>query len=83
MNMKLRVLFFSLLRDVTGEKEIDWELPIDATVEGLLESLYTKWPPLREWDGKVLVAADLNYVTRDAVLRDGQEVAVMPPVQGG
>ena len=40
-------------------------------------------PKLREWDGNILVAADLEYVDRDARLRDGQEVAIMPPVQGG
>lgn len=81
--MRLRILFFSLLRDVTGAAEIERDVPEGTTVAGLLERLYTEWPALREWDGKALVAADHAYVRRDAVLTAGQEVAVMPPVQGG
>lgn len=82
--MTVRVLFFSLLREVTGEREIWWELPGDsASVAELLESLYRRWPELREWDRKILVAVDLHYVKRDEGVSEGQEVAIMPPVQGG
>lgn len=82
--MTVKVLFFSLLRDVVGADELDWEVGgEDLTVSTLLEQLYAKWPRLREWDTKILVAVDLDYVERDAALKPGQEVAVMPPVQGG
>jgi molybdopterin converting factor subunit 1 len=82
--MAIRVLFFSLLRDVVGADEIDWEVPEGGlSVADLLEQLYTKWPDLRVWDSKILVAVDLDYVDHDALVKAGQEVAVMPPVQGG
>ena len=82
--MTVRVLFFSLLRDVVGAEELEWELPDDGmTVSALLGQLYEKWPGLQEWDSKILVALDLDYVDRGTELSDGQEVAIMPPVQGG
>jgi len=82
--MTVRVLFFSLLRDVVGAEELEWELPDDGvTVSALLGQLFEKWPGLQEWDSKILVALDLDYVDRDTELADGQEVAIMPPVQGG
>ena len=82
--MTVRVLFFSLLRDVVGAEELEWELPDDGmTVSALLGQLYEKWPGLKEWDSKILVALDLDYVDRSTELSDGQEVAIMPPVQGG
>ena len=82
--MPAKILFFSLLRDVVSADEIEWELPVEGVSVGeLLGQLYAKWPSLREWDTKILVALDLDYVERDAVVRPGQEVAVMPPVQGG
>jgi molybdopterin converting factor small subunit len=82
--MRVRVLFFSVLRDLTGECEVDWELPSErARVADLLDALYARWPLLRDWEGKLLVAADFQYVRRDELLSDGQEVAIMPPVQGG
>ena len=81
--MRLNILFFSLLRDVTGQIEVQRDFPPGTSVAALLESLYTEWPNLREWDGKVLVAADLDYADRTTILTDGQEIAIMPPVQGG
>jgi molybdopterin converting factor small subunit len=80
----VRVLFFSVLQDAAeGRKEIEWEVRPGLSVAGLLEQLYCQWPELRKWDGQIRVGVDLEYVERDCQLRPGQEVAVMPPVQGG
>ena len=81
--MRVRVLFFSVLRDATGAAEVELELPAGATVGGLLEEVFSRWPRLREWDRSLLLAVDHHYTTRDAALTEGCEVAVMPPVQGG
>lgn len=84
MGVKLRVLFFSLFREVTGESELDWELPGEtARVSDLLDALFARWPALAPWDGSLLVAVDRQFATRDDELASGQEVAIMPPVQGG
>ncbi|NOX99968.1 MAG: MoaD/ThiS family protein [Verrucomicrobia bacterium] len=83
--MKIRILFFSVLQDIVGAGEIEEELPLGQTwkVSDLLERLYVKYDGLRIWDGKILVALDMEYVDRDEKLADGQELAIMPPVQGG
>lgn len=81
--MTVRVLFFSILKDLTGTDEVRWDCGSGETVRGLLKGLYARWPELAEWDSSVLVAIDQAYVKRDAALTDGCEVAVMPPVQGG
>ncbi|CAN5680937.1 hypothetical protein BH11VER1_BH11VER1_16510 [soil metagenome] len=81
--MKVRVLFFSILRDLTGESEITIDLPNDATITGLLDRLFERWPKLREWDQSLLLAIDQTYVKRHESLHENAEVALMPPVQGG
>lgn len=81
--MKVRVLFFSLLRDLTGEPEIIIDLPDGASMQDLLELLFQRWPKLREWEQSLLLAVDQTYVKRHALLHDDAEVALMPPVQGG
>lgn len=81
--MKLRVLFFSVLRDLTGHEALDMECDGVSRVDDLLAMLFARWPKLAEWDQSLLVAVDQSYVKRDAALHDGAEVAVMPPVQGG
>lgn len=81
--MKLRVLFFSVLRDITGTDEIVLDLPAGSTMADLLLQIETRWPKLREWQNSLLLALEHTYVKRDAALHDGAEVALMPPVQGG
>ena len=81
--MRVRVLFFSILRDVTGINEVQMEVPKGACVADLLDLLFERWPRLREWDASLLLAIDHDYSGRDAVLHEGAELAVMPPVQGG
>ncbi len=79
----IRLLFFSLLRDATGAAELTWPLPAPVTVGTLLSSLYAAHPALEKWDAQLLVAVDLEFASRTDVVRPGQEVALMPPVQGG
>jgi len=81
--LRVRVLFFSLLQDITGTPELLVVQPSGVTLQALLESLFTRWPRLREWDESLLLAIDHDYAARSALLRDGCEVAIMPPVQGG
>ena len=81
----IKVLFFSVLQDAAGgEKEIEWPLVSDSmTVAELIRDFYNRWPGLEAWDSQIRVAVDLAYVDREHVIRAGQEIALMPPVQGG
>jgi molybdopterin converting factor small subunit len=81
--VKVRVQFFSRLRDLTGKSEIDLELSEGTTVAGLLDKIYSNTPALREWDKSILVAAGVEFVGRDNVVNPDDEISVMPPVQGG
>lgn len=82
--MSIRVLFFATLREVAGAPELTWPWPESGgTVEELLAQLFERFPRLRDWNESLLVAVDLEYARREARLVPGQEVAIMPPVQGG
>jgi molybdopterin synthase sulfur carrier subunit len=82
--MKVRLLFFSVLQDITALAEEQTSLPSHVTSVGqLLEHLFQRWPALRSWDASLLIALDQVYARRDEALTPGCEVALMPPVQGG
>lgn len=81
--MQLSVLFFSVLRPLVEAESLEIVVEDGITTGDLLEHLFAKFPGLESWKGKIRVAVDLEYVGSDYVLSDGQEVAVMPPVQGG
>ncbi len=80
--MKLRVLFFSHLKDIAGS-ELEADVAVGAKVSDLLDQLYARTPALRDWDSSILVGAGVEFVGRDYLLREGEEIAIMPPVQGG
>jgi MoaD family protein len=81
--MKVRVQFFSQLRDLAGASNLDLEMEEGKTAADLLEQLYSKTPALRDWDKSILIASGLEFVRRDYWLKDGDKISIMPPVQGG
>ena len=81
--MNVRAQFFAQLKDIMGTSAMNVKLAEGATVAELLSNLYEQRPPLRQWDKSILVGAGLEFVERDHVLRPDEEIAVMPPVQGG
>ena len=81
--MKIHVQFFSRLRELAGVSDMEIEVPAGSTPADLLELLYLRRPALREWDKSILVAAGVEFVGRDYVLQPGDQISIMPPVQGG
>jgi molybdopterin converting factor small subunit len=81
--MKVRMQFYAQLRDLIGIRDLELELPEGATVRDLLEQLYANQPALRPHDRSILIGAGLEFVGRNYELSPGEEIAIMPPVQGG
>jgi len=81
--MKIHVQFYAQLRDLTGMREIEIDLAEGASVQHLLEKIYAQQPALRLHDKSILVGAGVEFVDRNYTLKVGEEIAIMPPVQGG
>jgi len=80
--MKVRVQFFAQLRDLATAQELIVDLAKGASVADLLEKIYAKAPALRSRDKSILVGAGLEFVDRNYKLTPGEEISIMPPVQG-
>ncbi len=81
--MKIHVQFYAQLCDLVGMRELDVELAEDATVHDLIEKIYAHHPALRAHDKSILIGAGVEFVDRNYKLKSGDEIAIMPPVQGG
>lgn len=79
----MRVQFFSQLKDVVGTGEITLDLPDGTSVADLLARLYRDFPDLEKFDRNILVGAGLDFVARDHIIQPNDQIAIMPPVQGG
>lgn len=81
--MKVRARFFAQLRDAAGTSELDVDLAERSTIAQLVERIYQTHPGLRAHDKSMLFGIGVEFVRRNQLLNDGDEVAIMPPVQGG
>jgi molybdopterin synthase sulfur carrier subunit len=79
----MKVQFFSQLKEIVGASEITLNLPDALPVADLLARLYRDFPELEKWDRNLLVGAGLEFVARDHLIQPNDQVAIMPPVQGG
>jgi MoaD family protein len=81
--MKVRVQFYAQLRDLVGMREVDIDLAEGATVGDLLEKIYAQQPALGPHDKSILIGAGVEFIDRNYKLKPGDEISIMPPVQGG
>lgn len=82
--MIVRVLSFATALDAVGSAETEHDLPEGSTVADLIERLTAAYPALEPLWPRLAVAVDGEVAgDRGAPLRDGAEVALLPPVSGG
>jgi MoaE-MoaD fusion protein len=81
--MKIKVLFFGFIHDLTGLREEQVELGEGETLQGLRRVYENRFPRMGELAGSLLFAVNEQIAEPIAVLHDGDEVAFMPPVSGG
>lgn len=81
--MRIRVLFFGILRDLTGQRECDVDLADGTTAAGLFDHFVAKFPALETARRSVTVARNHEFADPAVILSDGDEVALLPPVSGG
>ena len=81
--MTILVKFFALSRQATGTREVEIQLPKGATAALLMETLGKRFPKLKPLSNALKLAVNWDYADPETVLRDGDEVAVIPPIAGG
>jgi len=80
----VRVRFFSLVKDLAGKSEDYVELK-GNTVSELLAELGKRYPKLGEWlkEEEVIVLVNGEVAPREREIREGDDIAVVPPLSGG
>jgi MoaE-MoaD fusion protein len=81
--IRVRVLFFGAARDAAGTGEAEVFLGDASTASKSLEQILETYPELRRFGRSLLLAVNQEYARDDRVLKDGDELAIFPPVSGG
>ncbi len=81
--MRIKVLFFGLLKDICGSAEDSLDLPEGSATGTVFEHYATRFPKLRAMAASIVLARNHEFAGVTELLTDGDEVALLPPVSGG
>ena len=81
--MTVRLLFFAVLRDIAGADQRVLSLAEGTTARDVWQSLRSEFAKLAEYTQPPMIAVNESYAEPDVTLRDGDELAFIPPVAGG
>jgi molybdopterin synthase catalytic subunit len=79
--LRVTLRCFAAVRETLGKDELAVEVPAGTTIDGLRQRLAAEWPGLARIP--LAFAVNRDYARGDCVLRDGDEVAFIPPISGG
>jgi molybdopterin converting factor subunit 1 len=77
------VRLFARLREIAGANELRRELADGATAGTAWAALAADFPGLSSYDAAISCAINEEYAKLTTALKDGDEVAFLPPVSGG
>jgi molybdopterin converting factor subunit 1 len=81
--VRIRLLHFASFREAAGRDEEVRDLLEGTRVSDLWTALAREVPLFSRFPSMPPAAVNREYVPGDVVLRDGDEVAFLPPVAGG
>jgi molybdopterin synthase sulfur carrier subunit len=81
--IRVSVLFFGRLKELTGHAEDSIEFADATTIEQLFALYAARYPELAKYRSSVVASRNQEFAAWDTPLLSGDEVAFLPPVSGG
>jgi molybdopterin converting factor subunit 1 len=81
----IRLIYFASLRTIAGKDEETIVLDQETTIQQLGERIRETTPIIGEMilGKKIMVAVNQDVAQLDTVVKDGDEIAFLPPFSGG
>src|SRR5260370_10561846 len=81
--VRVRVLFFGMLRDIVGRAEDRIEVAEGSRLESVFERYAQQFPRLGALKSSIVLASNHQFCEPSAAVSDGDETALLPPGSGG
>jgi molybdopterin synthase catalytic subunit len=81
--MRVRILFFGVLKELVGHPVEDADLPAGADLRAVFDSYAARYPALNGMGRSIVMARNHEFADLATPLAEGDEVAFLPPVSGG
>lgn len=83
MTINITIKLFAAYQEAYGASELSLNLPDSFTVNDLLAKIVSEKPELTQWREVTRFGVNLEFVDPETTLNDGDEVVLIPPVNGG
>ncbi|MFM5890026.1 MAG: MoaD/ThiS family protein [Dolichospermum sp.] len=77
------VKLFAAYQEAYGVSELIWDFPDGTIVKSVCDRLIHEHPELSKWQEITRFGVNLQFVEPDKILQNGDEVVLIPPVNGG
>lgn len=74
---------FAAYEEAYGQSEINLQFPPNSPVKRVLDRVIKEHPSLEQWRETTRFGINLDFVSPDTLLQEGDEVVLIPPVSGG
>ncbi len=81
--IRVTIKFLASMRDIIGERERTLLLPEGSSVDYILEDLKSQYPQLPKMIDCSFIALNEEYALKNTILKEGDTLAIIPPVSGG
>jgi molybdopterin converting factor subunit 1 len=81
--MRVKVQLFARLREIAGGGEYDCDVPAGSSVGDVWRILSDRHAALQPFGQAISCALNADFARMTATVKEGDEVAFLPPVSGG
>ena len=82
-SIRILVKLFAAYQEAYAVPELAWQVPQGTAVGEICDRLIAERPELRPWKELTRFGINLQFVPKETILQEGDEVVLIPPVSGG
>ena len=83
--MVIKVKFFAMLKGKIGKEEVNLTVPANISLDKLKDILKNEFPAIAEFIERksIMISVNQEFADKNIIIKDGDEVALLPPFSGG
>jgi molybdopterin converting factor subunit 1 len=81
--VRISILYFATVKDATGIRMESIDISNDTTIREMLSKISIIYPKLKHILNNIQISVNYRIVDLNTVLKEGDEVALLPPISGG
>ncbi len=79
----ITVLYFASAKDATGKSKDSFKLSKDTPIKDLLSKISATYPKIISILNIMQISVNYKLVDMNTILKEDDEVALLPPISGG